>query len=111
MSGRSTRKFRGKFRRAGYLAGLVVVMTALLLGGVLAGPGRAAPLPAKPATTTSPIWSGYDQTGAPGGYRSVTASWTVPALTPTGSATSVVSDWIGIDGNGRPGPHALQARP
>jgi hypothetical protein len=103
MSRRSTRKFRGKFRRAGYLAGLMAVMTGLLLGGVLTAPGQAAPRPVKPATSTDQHWAGYKQTGNPGTYRSASASWTVPALTSTGSTTSITSQWVGIDGQGKNG--------
>jgi Peptidase A4 family len=120
MSGRSARKIRGDFRRAALLGGLIAVITAVFLGGALGAPGRAATAPAAPGTTTAtaagvvrpeapttpitnPTWSGYVQTGSPGSYRSVSASWTVPALTPSGSTHSSVSQWIGIDGwNGDP---------
>ena len=124
MSGRSARKIRGEFRRIALLGGLVMVITAVFLGGALGAPGRTAPPPAKattalgaasvtaaggarpditPAMTTNPTWSGYVQTGSPGSYRSISASWTVPALAPTGATHSSVSEWIGIDGwNGDP---------
>lgn len=43
-------------------------------------------------------WSGYAATGQ--GFSTVTGSWTAPAVTCTGSATTFSSQWIGIDGDG-----------
>lgn len=40
-------------------------------------------------------WSGYAKTGGP--YTQVSATWTVPAVAPTGQAT-FSSSWVGIDG-------------
>ena len=61
-------------------------------GGVarIAGHGRNA-------TTTSTNWSGYAVTGANGSFHSVSASWTEPTATCTGSA-KYASFWVGLDG-------------
>lgn len=54
---------------------------------------------AKPGKTSvgwaSSNWSGYAVTGS--GYHAVTATWVVPAVTASPSAT-YSADWVGIDG-------------
>jgi hypothetical protein len=47
--------------------------------------------------STSANWSGYAATG--GGYSSVSAGWTEPAVT-CRSQTTYASFWIGLDGDG-----------
>ncbi len=42
-------------------------------------------------------WSGYAVTGSPSTYHAVTASWVVPAVAASRSAT-YSSNWVGIDG-------------
>jgi hypothetical protein len=48
------------------------------------------------ATPTVTGWSGYAQTG--GTYTSVSATWTVPSVSSTGSTSSYAATWVGIDG-------------
>jgi hypothetical protein len=43
-------------------------------------------------------WSGWDVTA--GSYRSVSAAWTVPAVTCGPGETSYSADWVGLDGDG-----------
>ena len=42
-------------------------------------------------------WSGYAVTGANGSFHSVSASWTEPTATCSGSA-EYASFWVGLDG-------------
>jgi Peptidase A4 family len=44
-------------------------------------------------------WSGYAVSGSDGAFRSVSASWTVPAVTCT-SGDRYASFWVGLDGYG-----------
>ncbi len=85
------------------LAGLAVVIVGAALGGWPASPSRAAPARPVPRVgfetsnaLTSNNWSGYEQTG--GTYNSVSATWTVPSVTRSGSTTTDSSTWVGIDG-------------
>ena len=43
-------------------------------------------------------WAGYDATG--GGFTSVTASWTQPAVQADSSSESDAAFWVGLDGDG-----------
>lgn len=85
----------------------LAAVTPLLLTGALAA---AAPASAAPTAAAAPvhyshalhaqhanqIWGGYAMTGQT--YTSVTGSWTVPSLNCSGTPSSAVSPWIGIDG-------------
>jgi hypothetical protein len=51
---------------------------------------------AAPAPEESSNWSGYADVGAT--FNAVSASWTVPTLTCTGSGSAYSAHWIGIDG-------------
>ena len=64
--------------------------------GGLAVPGAR---PAASKVTGSTNWSGYALTGSSGAYRSVSASWTVPAVT-CSSGNRYASFWVGLDGYG-----------
>jgi len=44
-------------------------------------------------------WSGYAVSGSDGAYRSVSASWTMPAVT-CSSGNRYASFWVGLDGYG-----------
>ena len=48
-------------------------------------------------SVTSTNWSGYAATGATGAFKSVSSSWTQPAVTCTSKAT-YSSFWVGLDG-------------
>ena len=57
----------------------------------------------------SPTWAGYAVTGAPGAFKSVSASWFVPAVNgcaPTGEQVTVA--WVGLDGAGVANGHVQQ---
>jgi hypothetical protein len=47
---------------------------------------------------TSTNWSGYAKTG--GTFKSVSASWTEPSVSCSGSGTSDAAFWVGLDGDG-----------
>jgi hypothetical protein len=55
---------------------------------------NAEVLTVNPATSYN--WSGYVTSGAT--FTSVVGHWTVPSVNCSGSATSVASQWVGIDG-------------
>ncbi|HLJ03998.1 MAG TPA: G1 family glutamic endopeptidase [Solirubrobacteraceae bacterium] len=91
------------FRRAlaaGALAGAGLLMAGLPAGSV-AGSAifhhQRIPLPRTPRSAgwSSSNWSGYAVTGS--GFTSVTARWTVQAVSATRKA-SYSSEWAGIDG-------------
>ena len=50
------------------------------------------------AATQSSNWAGYDAVG--GGYHSVSATWTQPAVAPDTSKASYSAFWVGLDGDG-----------
>ena len=52
---------------------------------------------AKNTTVSSTNWSGYAATGATSAFKSVSSSWTQPAVTCTSKAT-YSSFWVGLDG-------------
>ena len=49
------------------------------------------------ASVESTNWSGYAATGAAGSYKSVSSSWTQPAVSCT-SSTTYSAYWVGLDG-------------
>ncbi|MGH9044342.1 MAG: G1 family glutamic endopeptidase [Acidimicrobiales bacterium] len=51
---------------------------------------------ASPPLVESSNWSGYADTG--GEFSSVTAAWTVPALSCSSRSSSYSAQWVGIDG-------------
>jgi Peptidase A4 family len=63
------------------------------VGSTLPGLG-----PLARATTQSSNWAGYDATG--GGFTSVSATWTQPAVTPDPTQDSYSAFWVGLDGAG-----------
>jgi hypothetical protein len=82
--------------------GLVVVLFALVVGITMttaATGGTAMPLRHDPlhriTNSTSTNWSGYAVTGST--YTSVSASWTEPSVSCSGTAYS--SFWVGLDGD------------
>lgn len=77
---------------------LAVVLAVLALVPALAGAQTTKASHLRFGTgTTSTNWAGYDALG--GGFTSVTATWTVPAVVP--SATDAYSSfWVGLDGDG-----------
>ncbi len=68
-------------------------------GGVMIRPGGVARAigHGTNASATSTNWSGYAVTGANGSFNSVSASWTEPTATCSGSA-KYASFWVGLDG-------------
>src|SRR5579884_4318905 len=88
-----------------YLCGALVgvLATACALAAGLAGSSAAARTAASPRSgpnhritdSTSTNWSGYAVTG--NRFTSVSASWTEPAVTCSGTAYS--SFWVGLDGD------------
>lgn len=93
-----------RFRRL-FAAASVVGTGAVLAGlpaGSTAGPVifhhpriRLAGAGTRSAGWSSSNWSGYAKTGS--GYSSVSAQWTVQAVSPSRRAT-YSSEWVGIDG-------------
>jgi hypothetical protein len=80
----------------------VVAVVAIAGSGSAAATGREGAVRAIPgapnhkiSNSTSTNWSGYAVTG--GRYTTVTASWTQPSVTCSGTAYS--SFWVGIDGD------------
>lgn len=49
-------------------------------------------------SATSNNWSGYAVTGSTGSVTDARGSWTVPAVTCSGSEYTYSSSWVGIDG-------------
>jgi hypothetical protein len=52
----------------------------------------------KNASTTSTNWAGYAVTGSNGHFTSVSASWTQPKATCSGSGDKYAAFWVGLDG-------------
>jgi hypothetical protein len=65
--------------------------------GGLAVPGARRTAAGKEIGSTN--WSGYAVSGSHGAYRSVSATWTVPAVT-CSSGHRYSSFWVGLDGYG-----------
>lgn len=65
--------------------------------GGLAVPGARRTAASKEIGSTN--WSGYAVSGSDGAYRSVSASWTVPAVR-CSSGNRYSSFWVGLDGYG-----------
>lgn len=65
--------------------------------GGLAVPGARRTAASKEIGSTN--WSGYAVSGGNGAYRSVSASWTVPAVR-CSSGNRYASFWVGLDGYG-----------
>lgn len=65
--------------------------------GGLAVPGARRAAAGKEIGSTN--WSGYAVAGSNGAYRSVSASWTMPAVT-CSSGDRDASFWVGLDGYG-----------
>ncbi len=65
------------------------------IGSPLPGLG---PLAQSKAATQSSNWAGYDAAG--GGYTSVSATWTQPAVVPDATKASYSAFWVGLDGDG-----------
>jgi Peptidase A4 family len=65
--------------------------------GGLAVPGARRTAASKEIGSTN--WSGYAVSGSHGAYRSVSATWTVPAVT-CSSGHRYSSFWVGLDGYG-----------
>ena len=63
----------------------------------LAVPGARRTAASKEIGSTN--WSGYAVSGSHGAYRSVSATWTVPAVT-CSSGDRNASFWVGLDGYG-----------
>ena len=66
--------------------------------GGLAVPGARSAAASKEIGSTN--WSGYAVSGSDGAYRSVSASWTMPAVT-CSSGDRNASFWVGLDGYGK----------
>jgi len=66
--------------------------------GGLAVPGARRAAGSKEIGSTN--WSGYAASGSDGAYRSVSASWTMPAVT-CSSGDRNASFWVGLDGYGK----------
>ena len=89
-------------RRAGITAlgvGVLVAAVCSVVPSASAATTSAGPLirvraVAQHLSTASSNWSGYAIGGT---YRSVTGSWTVPSVVPSGP-TAYSSTWIGVDG-------------
>jgi hypothetical protein len=76
------------------IVGVLAAVAALSATGGAASSVRHAPNH-KITNSTSTNWSGYAVTG--GRYTQVSSSWTVPAVSCTGTAYS--SFWVGLDGD------------
>ena len=82
-----------------------VALSGAMSAALIATPAASSAVVNGPALTfhhgirngTSANWSGYVATG--GGFTSVTADWTEPAVS-CGSQTTYASFWIGLDGDG-----------
>ena len=57
---------------------------------------------------TSPNWSGYVLMGGSGGYQSISAEWTVPAVDCSSVPNGFTSDWVGVNGFGDQNPGLFQ---
>jgi hypothetical protein len=72
-------------------------------GHPMVGPGGVAVPGARRASAGKEVgsmnWSGYAVSGGNGAYHSVSASWTVPAVT-CSSGNRYASFWVGLDGYG-----------
>jgi len=77
--------------------------SAVAPGHPMVGPGGPAVPGARRAVRNQDVgsmnWSGYAVSGSTGAYRSVSARWTVPAVTCT-SGRQYASFWVGLDGYG-----------
>lgn len=83
----------------------IPVLYGILTGAVLLGPLTLPPAPSAPAHTLAPLatsleasynWSGYAAVG--GTYTSVSGSWVVPEVHPTGDPLAADATWVGIGG-------------
>jgi len=69
----------------------------------------SAALPSGPFPgAASSNWSGYVVTGQNGGYQSVSAQWTVPAINCAAVPNGVVSAWVGVNGDSAANPGLFQ---
>src|ERR1022692_1242654 len=75
---------------------LVALLAAIDPARSAVGSASAATPQARPVVATASAFSGYVVTGADGAYSSVSATWTVSAVTCTATASS--SFWVGLDG-------------
>jgi hypothetical protein len=77
--------------------------SALAPGHPMVSPGGPAVPSARGAVRNTEVgsmnWSGYAVSGGEGAYHSVSARWTVPAVTCT-SGNQYASFWVGLDGYG-----------
>jgi hypothetical protein len=85
------------------LLSLAATARAVTPGHPMVRPGGLALPSARGTAGNSEIgstnWSGYAVSGSDGAYRSVAASWTVPAVKCT-SGDRYASFWVGLDGYG-----------
>jgi hypothetical protein len=76
---------------------------AVAPGHPMVGPGGTARPSTRRSARSSEVgstnWSGYAVSGSDGAFRSVSASWTVPAVKCT-SGQRYSSFWVGLDGYG-----------
>jgi len=78
---------------------VTLVAFAALAGGVVAAPRIDPPHPGRSSSgATSTNWAGYSATSA-GGFTSVTATWTQPAVKRRLVGT-YAAFWVGLDGDG-----------
>jgi hypothetical protein len=92
---------RRPFRILAAFAATAVTLAVLaaLAGGAVAAPRIDPPHPGRSLSgATSTNWAGYSATSA-GGFTSVTATWTQPAVrrSPIGTYAAF---WVGLDGDG-----------
>jgi len=69
-------------------------------GGVMLKPSGSAKARAHAGhyQAESTNWSGYAVTGGSGAFKSVSASWTQPTATCSGSGAKYAAFWVGLDG-------------
>jgi hypothetical protein len=78
---------------------VTLVVLAALAGGAVAAPRIDPPHPGRSSSgATSTNWAGYSATSV-GGFSSVTATWTQPAVKRSLTGT-YAAFWVGLDGDG-----------
>jgi hypothetical protein len=89
----------GRMRRAWTLLFGVVAATGIVAVPVVSTVGVSSGHPPiiRVRQGTSTNWSGYAAYGAPGTFKSVSATWTQPAVT-CSSQNTYSSYWVGLDG-------------
>ena len=89
---------RVRFKIVGCRIGYATLILAVGAPAAEAGTSVSFAATSSGDSANSTDWSGWDVTG--GTYKSVAASWTVPAVSCSTAETSYSADWVGLDGDG-----------